>query len=335
MPPSPRLSKALGAILGVHTGDSLGATLEFSSHSDIFQEYPHGLREIIGGGPFGWPAGHATDDTDLTRAVLLAYVSRSKETTNTKNTATTGPIPSSFDIATSAAEFSLKWLHGDWPGREKGSSPEDIGNATMMGLMRYAQTRDVKNAGAGQGNAGNGSLMRCIPTALFTKTREDRVRESMQISAITHDDGRCMVSCAVYNEIVAALLEGKTAEEAVEIGIQVAKELQSESVESAVKKGKGLSILDLARDGPGNVLPDGTSGFVLQSLTVGVAAVLDARSFEEVLVDVVRLGGDTDTNGAISGGLLGAREGVDGIPGRWLEKLQFRQEFEEYTRAMM
>ena len=35
--------------------------------------YPDGLRDIVGGGPFCWPAGHATDDTDLTRAVLLAY----------------------------------------------------------------------------------------------------------------------------------------------------------------------------------------------------------------------------------------------------------------------
>ena len=52
-----------------------------------------------------------------------------------------------------------------------------------------------------------------------------------------------------------------------------------------------------------------------------------------MVVDVVRLGADTDTNGAIAGGLLGARDGVEGIPDRWLDKLQFREEFEKLTRA--
>lgn len=35
-----------------------------------------------------------------------------------------------------------------------------------------------------------------------------------------------------------------------------------------------------------------------------------------------------DTNAAIAGGLLGARDGVDALPLRWREKLQFGKEFE-------
>jgi len=48
----PWYSKAVGAILSVHVGDSLGATLEFMSFDKIKQHYPGGLRDIIGGGPF-------------------------------------------------------------------------------------------------------------------------------------------------------------------------------------------------------------------------------------------------------------------------------------------
>ena len=70
----PRVGRIAGALLGVHAGDALGATLEFSAWSAVRQQYPDGLREIVGGGPFGWPPGHASDDTDLTRAVLLAYL---------------------------------------------------------------------------------------------------------------------------------------------------------------------------------------------------------------------------------------------------------------------
>lgn len=37
-----------------------------------------------------------------------------------------------------------------------------------------------------------------------------------------------------------------------------------------------------------------------------------------------RPAGDTDTNGAIAGGLLGVRDGVDAIPDRWIDLLQYR-----------
>jgi hypothetical protein len=62
-----RAHRAAGALLGVHAGDALGATLEFHSWARIKELYPDGLRDIVGGGPFGWPAGHATDDTSTTR----------------------------------------------------------------------------------------------------------------------------------------------------------------------------------------------------------------------------------------------------------------------------
>ena len=70
-------------------------------------------------------------------------------------------------------------------------------------------------------------------------------------------------------------------------------------------------------------------------MKLAIAAILDPRSFEDVLVDVVRIGGDTDTNGAIAGGLLGARDGIEKIPERWLEKLQFRKEFEEVALRIL
>jgi ADP-ribosylglycohydrolase len=62
-------------------------------------------------------------------------------------------------------------------------------------------------------------------------------------------------------------------------------------------------------------------------LILAVAAVLDPRKLDDVLVDVVRVGKDTDTNGAVAGGLLGARDGIEGIPEMWREVLQFDKEF--------
>jgi ADP-ribosyl-[dinitrogen reductase] hydrolase len=42
----------------------------------------------------------------------------------------------------------------------------------------------------------------------------------------------------------------------------------------------------------------------------------------------VNLGGDADTNGAVTGALLGARLGAAAIPARWLDVLERRAEIE-------
>ena len=86
---------------------------------------------------------------------------------------------------------------------------------------------------------------------------------------------------------------------------------------------------------PADVLPGRCAGYVLETLAVGVAAVLDTgRGLEDVLVDVVRLGRDTDTNAAVAGGLLGARDGHQAVPSRWKDKLQFAGEFRQIALSL-
>jgi len=166
------IDRARGALLGAHAGDALGATVGFSAWSTIRAEHPDGLREIVGGGPFDWPAGHATDDTDLTRAVLLAYL----DAASTKDRE--GP-----DAVRAAANHMLAWLDGDWPDRKLGMRPADVGGATMAGLERYRRLGDPRAAGAGAGQAGHGSLMRCLPTGIAVGSRERRIRESLVLAA--------------------------------------------------------------------------------------------------------------------------------------------------------
>jgi len=282
--------------------------VEFCSHEEIRTRFPDGLRDIIGGGPFDWPAGHATDDTDLTRAVLLAY------------------LDPGDDVVRTAADQMSAWLNGDWPDRRLGSPPKDIGGATREGLRRYAASGDPRSSGAGPDQAGNGSLMRCIPTALAVRDVDQRIRDSTEISAITHDDPRCTASCAVYNEIVAALLDDADPGDAVAAGFQTALSLGQSDVTDAIKYGRVIPLPGVAVTGQ-TFLESDAGGFVLDSLTLAVAAVLDPRSMVDVLVDIVRIGRDTDTNAAIAGGLLGARDGAAAIPQPWLDKLQFAAEF--------
>lgn len=175
--------------------------------------------------------------------------------------------------------------------------------------------------------------MRCIPTGLFQTDPELLVKESQCISAITHNDHRCTIACAAYNTIVAALVvRGLSVEDAVSAGEGVAISLEGGRVDgpvhAAIKIGRTLSLEDLADKGPRGIdFPGSCSGFVLDSLKLAIAAVLDERRLDQVLIDIVRLGRDTDTNAAIAGGLLGARDGEEAVLDEWKELLQFGPEF--------
>jgi ADP-ribosylglycohydrolase len=283
-------ARIAGALLGLHAGDCLGATREFAA-ADPSRSH----RDITGGGPFGWEPGEPTDDSALTAVVLRAY-------------------EHGFSLQ-AVADGMLGWYRG---------RPKDVGGATAMAIERYAALGDPERSGAGPGQRGNGSLMRCLPTALARAATAKRAAETRSISAITHDDVVCVEACVVYNEIVAGLLASPDPERALRIALAAGA---NGEVADAVKLGQCLDLAALAERGDAGV-PLANQGFVLDSLSLAVAGLLDPRPFEEILIDVVSLGGDADTTAAVTGALVGARDGVGGIPSRWLEPLWLRTEFE-------
>ena len=60
------------------------------------------------------------------------------------------------------------------------------------------------------------------------------------------------------------------------------------------------------------------SGWALLALQNGFCLLVRGVTVEDGLVATVGKGGDTDTNAAIAGALLGAADGLDSIPRRWL-----------------
>jgi ADP-ribosylglycohydrolase len=237
------------------------------------------------------------------------------------------------------------WYTGAWPGREPpGSRPVDVGGATAKGIVNLRDRGPDRPSGAGPGSAGNGSLMRCLPTALFQPDLGLMLRESAAVSALTHDDARCTAACAAYNACVAALVAGAHPDYAVRAAELTAAQIEDAAgidpgrgpVLAALRLGRALSIPRAAAHGPHkDFFPGKCAGYVLETLTLAIAAVLDPRSLEDVLVDVVRLGADTDTNAAVAGGLLGARDGIDAIPQRWRNTLQFGPEFQRLALDIM
>lgn len=58
-------------------------------------------------------------------------------------------------------------------------------------------------------------------------------------------------------------------------------------------------------------------GFLMIALQYSFYYLKHNFTYEEAMRDILFRNGDTDTNAAIAGGLLGARWGIDGIPKKW------------------
>jgi ADP-ribosylglycohydrolase len=89
--------------------------------------------------------------------------------------------------------------------------------------------------------------------------------------------------------------------------------------EIGVHRSLNEAILAAANDPPEDFTRQ--QGWVLIAFHNALWQLLHATNFEQGVVDTVMRGGDTDTNAAICGALLGAVYGLDAVPARWVDRL--------------
>jgi ADP-ribosylglycohydrolase len=137
----------------------------------------------------------------------------------------------------------------------------------------------------------------------------DVARLARADSALTHPSQVCQDSCAAFAVAVAhAIRTGEGAEAAYRAALRWSR-----------KAGAASAVVEalLAAE---NALPSDFEthmGHVVIALQNAFHEALHAESAEAALVRTVGQGGDTDTNGAIAGALLGAIHGRDAVPLRW------------------
>jgi ADP-ribosyl-[dinitrogen reductase] hydrolase len=180
------------------------------------------------------------------------------------------------------------------------SGPFDMGRTTRAAL-----------AGSPLGESqANGSLMRASPLGIFAHPLPEAVavRTARMDSGATHPHRVCGDSVAAYVLAVArAIRSGAGPEDAYRAALAWARADAVPAVAEAIAK-----AATAAPQCDGEQM-----GFVLIALQNAFHELLHARSLEEGVVATVRRGGDTDTNAAIAGALLGAVHGRDAVPSQW------------------
>ncbi|QFU81824.1 ADP-ribosylglycohydrolase family protein [Natronorubrum aibiense] len=282
-------SRARGILLGLACGDALGRPVEFQGPERI--ERTHGrVTEMLAHGTHGQPAGTITDDTEM--ALCIARSLAEYDT---------------FEPEDVAARFV------DW----KQSGPFDIGIMTSSALQRIQNGESWDEAGQREweasmegSNAGNGSLMRCAPYAIaYRNDPAELVEISRQSSAITHADLRCQWSCALFNRTLANLMTD--VERPLETVLDDIGSKLPDDVRNVVEP------VTAARRGEPVDISLENSGYVVTTLQTGLYHGLTAETAEDAIVDAVMMGGDTDTIGAVTGAVAGARFGAGALPERW------------------
>ena len=180
------------------------------------------------------------------------------------------------------------------------SAPIDIGRTTLSALQGSADAASVSN----------GSLMRAAPIGVWAAGDPGRAAAAREDCALTHPNPVCADACAAYVAAIAAGIAGGSREAMLAAALAHASPTHATSpVRSAIERAaRAEPVPDFASD-PGRVL------IALQN---AFFQLLHARDFEAALVATVGAGGDTDTNAAVAGALLGAALGIAAIPPRWV-----------------
>ena len=195
------------------------------------------------------------------------------------------------------------------------AGPDDVGIHTSGVLSRIAAGTGWERAveavqGQHPESAGNGSVMRCWPVALARWDDLDQLlAESRLQSRVTHPDPECVTGSAFVNAVIHQLVHGASTTEAVAGALETLKipDPLRVVIEAAPLRG---------RDQLAN------SGWVRHTLESAVWGLLTTGSFEDAVVQVVNLGGDADTAGAVVGAMAGAAYGLEAIPARWRRPLR-------------
>lgn len=185
------------------------------------------------------------------------------------------------------------------------SGPFDCGSTVRSGLR-------------GQPNLAsqaNGALMRISPLGVFGANYElQQVAEwARQDAILTHPNSVCLQANMLFAMAIAHSIS--TGCGSHELYRQIEAWAREIDAEQALRE----SITGASMAPPSDYIQQ--QGWVLIAFRNALWQLLHAPNLQDGVVDTVMRGGDTDTNAAITGALLGAVHGRDAVPVQWVEKI--------------
>ena len=290
--------KVRGAFLGLAIGDALGTTLEFKPPGTFTP-----ISDMVGGGPFDLKVGEWTDDTSMALCMADSLLECRE-----------------MNLADHLHRYTRWWTEGY---NSVTGHCFDIGNTVRTALHNYACNKTIYAGSDRPMSAGNGSIMRLAPVALYYRKWpiEEALLQCAESSRTTHQAPECLIACRLLGYLmIRAINHTGSIEELLHISEQ------------------DWSIIDPTDAGPKlRAIAQGSyrdkeppqirgTGYVVDSLEAALWAFAHSHSFEHGALKAVNLGDDADTTGAVYGQLAGAYYGYQSIPKHWRNKVAWRKQ---------
>ena len=252
---------------------------------------------MVGGGPFGLPAGAWTDDTSMALCLAESLIERK-----------------GFDPVDQLERYVRWYRHGYLSSTGRCF---DIGNSTRQALERFERTGEPFPGDADPGGGGNGPLMKLAPVALALAPHPAAaVARAAESARTTHGAPQAADASRYFAGLLIGALRGETGQHPVPQGTAF----------EPVGGLWGVAPLhpEVAAVGAGSASQRPEicgGGYVIEALEAALWAMRSTRTFEDGVLAAVNLGDDADTTAAIFGQLAGAYYGLEAIPARWREQL--------------
>ena len=295
--------RALGCLLGLATGDALGTTLEFCPRDS----YP-ALTDMVGGGPFQLQPGQWTDDTSMALCLADSLLA----------------VPG-FDPADQMQRY-LNWYRLG----ERSSTGQcfDVGCTVEDALLSFAQNQKPYAGSTDPYSAGNGSLMRLAPIALYYhRSLADTLHYAELSSLTTHGAPEAVETCVLFAWLLNACLyqtypsiqQLLTAPALRQLDLQCPKLQAIAQADYLTKTRAEIN----------------SSGYVVDSLEAALWCLAQTNSFDQAVLMAANLGDDADTVAAICGQIAGAWYGLNAINPRWRKRLYLAAELQSLAKQLI
>lgn len=299
---SVHLDRYLGCLMGLAAGDAVGTAVEFQPRGS----FPP-VTGMTGGGVFRLKPGEWTDDTSMALCLAESLLE------------THG-----FNPADQMNRYLRWYLQGYLSSTGKCF---DIGTTVRGALLRYQQTGNPYSGATDAWSAGNGSIMRLAPIAMFYANHPaTAIQMAADSSRTTHGTQEAVDACRFLAGLIIGALNGVGKEEILSDQFCPIQGLfEKEPLITSIAE---IAHGSFKRKNQNEIIGN---GYVVRSLEAVLWVFYNSNSFKEGCLLAANLGEDADTTAAIYGSLAGAYYGEEGIPPAWRERLAYKDLIAAYA----
>ncbi len=286
------LDRYLGCMFGMAVGDALGAPVEFQQPGTFEL-----IFDMRAGGPFNLPAGHWTDDTSMALCIAASLIEKRDF------------IP--LDII----QRFVRWYRQGYLSST--GACFDIGNRTRAALEDFERSGQPFRSAGFCDFPSNGSIMRLAPIPMAYRADPARaIHLASESSRLTHNHPDAQDACRYLAALTIGALNGASKADLLQPFFNPAENtwrntpLTGAMADLAAGAYRGKPQADIH-----------PSAHAVRCLEAALWAFMRTDSFEDGLLQIVNMGDDSDTTGAVYGQLAGAFYGHDAFPQRWLDDL--------------